>query len=226
VAALYWNGMAFLQAPEQAADLVRAARAASGRELAGLAGPWEQVQQAAGDLGIPSGSCAKNGREVLFSLPLASVKIPGPLRDRTAICRHPLDEELSTLVEWRLSYCRECLNAGAGDTIERETPLLIHQFQKDRNHWVLETDGRMVATSAFNATLPDMVQVGGVYTPPEFRNRGYARSVVAGSLLEAVKRGAGSAVLFTGMDMAAAQHAYTAIGFTRIGEYGLLILKK
>jgi uncharacterized protein len=148
------------------------------------------------------------------------------LRDGTVICRHPQDEELPVLVGWGLSYCRECLITGAGETIGRDTCSLIRRLQEDRNHWVLENEGRIVATSAFNATLPDMVQVGGVYTPPEFRNRGYARSVVAGSLLEAAQRGAARAVLFTGTDMAAAQRAYTALGFTRIGEYGLLILKK
>lgn len=224
VAAHYWNGMAFLQAPERAGDLVRAAKAASGRELAGLAGPWDQVQEVLNDLGISHASLAKNGRETLFSLMLDNLMIPGPLRSGIAVCRHPLDEELPTLVNWRMAYCRECLNAKPGNVLERGTHQIIDQLQKNRNHWVLETEGEIVATSAFNAVLPDMVQVGGVYTPPEFRNKGYARSVVAGSLVEATGGGVRQAILFTGIDMAAARSAYTALGFTKIGEYGLVIL--
>jgi GNAT superfamily N-acetyltransferase len=224
VAVHYWNGMVFIQAQELAGDLVRAAKAASRRELAGLAGPWDQVQEVLNDLGISHASLAKNGRETLFSLMLDNLMIPEPLRSGIAICRHPLEEELPTLVNWRMAYCRECLNAKPGNVIERGTHEILDQLQKNRNHWVLETDREIVATSAFNAMLPDMVQVGGVYTPPEFRNRGYARSVVAGALMESMGRGVRQAILFTGIDMAAARSAYTALGFTKIGEYGLVIL--
>ncbi len=225
VVAHYWNGMVFLQAPERAGELVRAAKAASGREIAGLAGPWNQVQDALDDLDLSHDSLAKNGREALFSLMLDAVRIPEQLRSGIAFCRNPLDDELATLVRWRMAYCRECLGTGPGDTLEYETRQIIDHLQKNHNHWVLETDGEIVATSAFNAVVPDMVQVGGVYTPPEYRNRGFARSVVAGALMEAMSRGVRQAILFTGNDMAAARSVYTALGFTEIGEYGLVILK-
>lgn len=71
-----------------------------------------------------------------------------------------------------------------------------------------------------------MVQVGGVYTPPEFRNQGYARSVVAGSLLEAREKGVGRAILFTGTEMNAAKRCYESLGFTPAGDYGLVIFKE
>jgi uncharacterized protein len=77
----------------------------------------------------------------------------------------------------------------------------------------------------FNARLPDVVQVGGVYTPPEHRRRGAARAVVAGMLRGARdEEGVGRAILFTGDDNVAAQTAYRAIGFTAVGEYGLVLL--
>jgi len=61
-----------------------------------------------------------------------------------------------------------------------------------------------------------------VWTPPALRGRGYARCAVAGSLLEARAGGARRAILFT--SSASAARAYEALGFTRAGEYGLLIL--
>src|SRR3546814_5637873 len=68
-----------------------------------------------------------------------------------------------------------------------------------------------------------MVQIGNVWTPPELRGRGYARAVVAGALQYARRRGVADAILFTGDDNHAAQQAYVALGFTRIGDYAILL---
>jgi predicted GNAT family acetyltransferase len=70
--------------------------------------------------------------------------------------------------------------------------------------------------------LPDIVQLGGIYTPPAFRGRGYAKASVAASLLAARDRGATRAVLFTSNPSAA--RSYEAVGFQRLGDYGLILL--
>lgn len=44
-----------------------------------------------------------------------------------------------------------------------------------------------VSLSAFNASLPDIVQLVGIYTPPELRGRGYAQRAVAGSLIRVAR---------------------------------------
>jgi len=76
----------------------------------------------------------------------------------------------------------------------------------------------------FNAMLPEMVQIGGVWTPAEFRGRGYARALVAGSLAAAREQGVRRAVLFANPANAAARAAYLAIGFEIVGDYGLVLL--
>src|SRR5438552_10624203 len=80
------------------------------------------------------------------------------------------------------------------------------------------------STSVFNAMLPDIVQIGGVWTPPEFRGRGYARAVVAGSLLAARKQGVARAVLFADPANERARRAYQFLGFRIVGDYGLVLL--
>jgi predicted GNAT family acetyltransferase len=55
------------------------------------------------------------------------------------------------------------------------------------------------------------------------RGRGYARAVVAGSLLSARAAGVARAILFTGQDTARARRAYLALGFQIIGDYGLVL---
>ena len=84
----------------------------------------------------------------------------------------------------------------------------------------------LVATSTWNAQLPDCVQIGGVFTPPELRRRGYGRAVVAGSLVEAREQGVGRSVLFTGVDNPAARRAYEALGFEVVGDYALFLLRE
>ena len=53
---------------------------------------------------------------------------------------------------------------------------------------------------------------------------GLARSVVAGSLLDAKAGGVVEATLFTEMDNIPAQKAYESLGFERIGDYGMVVL--
>ncbi len=77
---------------------------------------------------------------------------------------------------------------------------------------------RPCAMTGFNAaSCRRMVQVGGVYTPPELRGRGHARRAVALHLAERAARAAGRAILFTRVGSGA--RAPTApIGFGEIGR--------
>ena len=68
------------------------------------------------------------------------------------------------------------------------------------------------------------MQIGGVWTPPEFRGRGYARGVVAGSLVVARKHGVQRAVLFADPANDTARRAYLYLGFRIVGDYGLVLL--
>nr|WP_302478065.1 GNAT family N-acetyltransferase [Ruegeria atlantica] len=91
------------------------------------------------------------------------------------------------------------------------------------SHRALLMDGQPVAMTGFNARLPEVVQIGGVYTPPGLRGSGYARLAVALHLQEAHRNGAARAVLFAASDAAA--RAYIAIGFRPAGHYSLILFK-
>jgi predicted GNAT family acetyltransferase len=76
----------------------------------------------------------------------------------------------------------------------------------------------------FNGRLPDAVQIGGVFTPPALRARGFARAVVAGALLAARADGVTRSILFTGRDNAFARSAYLSLGYGIVGDYGIVFL--
>lgn len=225
VAAHFWNGMLILQAPdpETREPAARAALARSGRELKGLAGPWSQVECVRRSLGLGARETSLDSREDLYTVRLADLRVPEPLAAGRVVCRRPRGgDELELAARWRLDFSREALGRDGGlDAAHAE----VGRLQELGSHWILVEENRPVAYSAFNARLPDAVQVGGVWTPPDLRGRGYARAVVAGSLLEARSAGASLAVLFTGEENVSARRAYEALGFRVVGDYGLVIFR-
>lgn len=223
VAAHYWNGIVALQAPAHLEEVLRRAVGASGRAVAGLTGPYDQVVAARGALSASARPAAVEKPEGLFVLDLGRLAVPDALASGRVQCRRPRAEDLPRLVEWRAAYRREVLGEPAGRENEAASRDDVRSLQESGSHWLLEAGGVPVAYSAFNARLPEIVQVGGVWTPPPLRGRGFARAVVAASLLEARAGGVRRAVLFT--ENPAAAKAYAALGFRRVGDYGLVIFK-
>lgn len=224
VAAHCWNGMVLVQAPAHAAEVARAAVRHSGRAITGFSGPWSQVVAARAALGLAATRAVKDSRDELYALDVGRLMAPPQLASGAVRCRHPRPEDLELLVEWRAQFSIEALGAADGPELRRASRadvLLQHERGAD---WVLVEGKTPVAYSVFNAMLPDIVQIGGVWTPPECRGRGYARSVVAGSLVAAGKQGVRRAVLFADPGNAAARAAYLGIGFEIVGDYGLVLL--
>jgi predicted GNAT family acetyltransferase len=226
VAAHCWNGMLLVQAPEggHAAVVAREAVQRSGRTVTGLSGPWSQVVAAREALGLGAAPTAKDSRDELYALEIARLVVPPDLARGELRCRHPLGSELEQLTDWRVRFAIEALGATDGPDLRHASADDVRLQHERGTDWVLLTGGTPVSYAVFNAMLPDIVQVGGVWTPPEVRGRGYARSIVAGSLLAARKQGVARAVLFADPTNAAARRAYQFLGFRIVGDYGLVLL--
>jgi ribosomal protein S18 acetylase RimI-like enzyme len=223
VLAAYGNGNVVAQAPRDAAALAHALAAPRNERRAsviGFVGPAAQIAAIRPILGPRDRPLLKDSLEILFALDLAKLELPPLLAEGRATARRAGVADLDLLVRWRHDYMVETLGARGGrDLLARARADLKDRLE---TAWLLEVAGEPVACQSFNATLPDMVQVGGVWTPPDLRSRGYARAVVAGALRGARGDGARRGVLFTGSDNVAAQRAYRAIGFTPIGDYALV----
>jgi RimJ/RimL family protein N-acetyltransferase len=223
MAAHYWQGNLILEAPRGVDEVARAAIAASGRPVSGLLGPWAQVQAARAALGLGAAVTTMDSPDELFAVSLAALRVPTLLARADVRCRHPRADELEQVVAWREDYAAAVLGQERGPALTERSRGEILRNQAEGRNFVLEVDGALVAYSGYNAMTSSCVQVGGVWTPPRLRGRGYARAVVAGSLLSARTRGVARSILFTGVENVAAQAAYAALGYERVGDYGLVL---
>ncbi len=188
------------------------------RVMIGAVGDDHQISKTlvAADLqGIPT---LTDRVEPQFSLNLSDLIVPHR-PDATLVTLGEEYRQLATA--WRADFCAEVMNTPDPESQARRD---ISGHIERGQHRILLLHGKPVAMTGFNAALPQIVQVGGVYTPPEFRNKGFARLAVALHLAEARNQGTPRAILGAAND--AATRAYEAIGFQRCGDFRLALFAK
>ncbi|MFY0681873.1 MAG: GNAT family N-acetyltransferase [Thalassovita sp.] len=212
------QGFVMCQAPQVSGEVWQGfAAALQAHKVAGLNGEDTQISKLNQALNFGQDDFSFNHVEPLFRLDLAGLRIPD------VDTRLPDVRDLDQLTRWFMAYNRDTglpvgKNGPLQDAIAR-----AHSAIDSRNTRLLMVEGQSVAMTSFNARYGDMVQIGGVYTPPEHRNKGYARQVVASHLAEVLVVGINTAILFANNEAAA--RAYQAIGFTQIGHYRVSVLK-
>jgi len=213
-------GFALVQAPEATpGDWQAFARWLAPRRLIGLNAEADQANAALAALALPDAAFARRAAEPLFRLDLAGLRLdalaPGSIR-------RPRDRDRALLTRWFTAFEHEALGTPAASAAERGADRADMAIDEDSVR-LFEHQDIPLAMTAFNAELPEIVQVGGVYTPPENRGRRAARSAVALHLVEARRRGVRLAVLAAASEPAG--RAYQALGFQRIGTMTLALLQ-
>ncbi len=203
--------------PETDPQKVRAALA--GREVANIVGPAPQVRGLVDALGLRHALIDLDRTEPQFLLNLDRLIIPeGP----GELCSLQTAEP-ETMIRWRGDYTAEILGMDPARAAE-DGRRAYHSYVLADSHRVLMAAGQPLATTGFNAVLPEIVQIGGVYTPPALRGQGHARRALALHLAEARGNGVTRAVLSSASP--AASRAYRAIGFEQVGEWTLFLMSR
>jgi GNAT superfamily N-acetyltransferase len=137
---------------------------------------------------------------------------------RDAVIRRALPSDVDALLPLQESYERE----------EVLTP--IHSFDKPACRaslarsieqqivYLAEEGGTVVAKAATNARGLGVDQIGGVYTIPSRRGRGFAAALVS-ALLDEIEGGRRVAVLFVKPHNVPALSLYRALGFEELEDY-------
>jgi len=186
-----------------------------GRNILGILGETGIAERVRRALGLSK--AALDTSEPHYDLALSDLQVPNTAGMEL---RSLKDAPRELLEEWRAAYAIESL-AVPGEDAKARAVQDISTYIANDSHRVLFCDGAPVAMTGYNATASHIVQIGGVYTPPNLRSRGYGRAAVAMHLDEARPKGTKRAILFAAN--VPAEKAYRAIGFRQIGNYSVII---
>ncbi len=183
-----------------------------GHHILGGLGETNQLRALLSALGLEGQRAPMNEDEPQLSLDLVDLVVPdGPGK------LIPFeDADPSLTYRWRKAYAKEVMGMDdlrATKIADRDIPV----FASSDRFRVLVVDGKPVGMTGWNARLREIVQVGGVYVPPEFRMRGHARRALALHLNEVRQKGVTRATLCAANS--SARRAYEAIGFRQIGQF-------
>jgi GNAT superfamily N-acetyltransferase len=212
------GGYLMCQAPDRdAAFWDGAAAVIRGRKIAGITGVPTQVDAWVNALGLGRDQFSVKETEPLYRLGLDNLKsaeLPG------LHLRKPDDSDKNMLADWFDGYAQD---TGIAPTDGASGDVAAAVFAAHDAARILERGGVAVAMSSLNARVAETVQIGGVYVPAALRGQGLAGAVVAAQLRELRAAGVKTAILFAAN--ASAARAYERIGFQRVGDYEIALLK-
>lgn len=121
----------------------------------------------------------------------------------------------------RLDYIEE--KGLDNELTDKQLKDLFLEKAKKKIIWGYFLNDKLVSMADLNAKALDLGQVGGVYTAPEFRQRGYSRAVMLQLLHDAKKlHSIRKMIIFTGETNFPAQKLYRSLGVTQAGYFSLL----
>ena len=187
--------------------------------IVGMNGEARQVGRTLAALNLEARAAQLDRIEPCYALQLDALRSP----DTNGLSlRAPQQSDMPLLTDWRAAYRAEVMGDDPSSARTKAAAELPLWLANDALRLAIR-DGEPAALTGFNARLPHLVQIGGVYTPPALRGQGLARRALALHLAEARNDGAERAFLFAASDHAA--RAYTAIGFTPAGQMRIVIFK-
>lgn len=207
------EGMVMPQCPTGPwADVAQALR---GRSVVGVIGPGRQARAVIAACGVEGAATTLDEDEPFLRLDMADLVVPEGVGRIVPIG----DADGAVIVEWMMTYQREALHTPEAE-VRRHAEGSLKRYVAKGSHVVLMEGDVPLAMTGFNAQLPGIVQIGGVFTPVPLRGRGYARRALALHLAQVT---AERAVLFSANE--AARRAYEAIGFRRDGDWTLCLFE-
>ena len=222
----YWSNGVMMQAPDTSIldALLETFMKAVTRPVQAVLGENHQAEHVIEALGLSGHTFATNSAERLYTLDLNNLQLPEKFDFSKAEMIDASTVDKDILARWFKAYEIEALGSADNEALDLRVKDRVERTSKGWDCWALVVDGEPVCLSGFNARLPDIVQIGPVWTPPENRGEGLARAIVALTLKQARDEGVEKAVLFT--DNPAAARAYEAIGFEETGKFRLSLLKE
>jgi hypothetical protein len=126
-------------------------------------------------------------------------------------------DDIPTVLAWLGAFSDEALGEEAH--IENVESTYRRREADPDGAWLLWDDGGPVSLAAYGNPTPTGTRVGPVYTPPEFRGRGYATSLVAELTAERLSTGLAFCFLFTDLANPTSNAIYARIGYEPVADW-------
>lgn len=142
-------------------------------------------------------------RQQIYSLSTAP-RYPGA----SGQARPPTVEETALVADWLAAFFHEAVSR---DPVPSRAEL--ERTAGDGRFLLWVDQGRPVSIAGIVRRLPGTAAIGGVYTPPTLRGRGYAGSATAAIVERIFAEGRRTACLYTDLSNPASNRCYARIGF-------------
>jgi predicted GNAT family acetyltransferase len=129
--------------------------------------------------------------------------VPGQARRAT-------EADRGVLAAWLTAFEEEAFGAVFMDGAAHADRFLKSRL---RGLYLWEHGGNVVSLAGFGGPTPNGIRIGPVYTPPEWRGRGYASACVARLSQDMLDGGRKYCFLFTDLANPTSNHIYQAIGY-------------
>jgi len=131
--------------------------------------------------------------------------------------REAQEEDVPTIVAWLLGFVEEALQEAPH--VEDVEATYRRRAADPDGAWLVWDDGGLVSLAAYGAPTPTGIRVGPVYTPPDFRGRGYATSLVAELTAKRLAGGRSFCFLFTDLGNPTSNAIYQRIGYEPVADW-------
>ena len=121
--------------------------------------------------------------------------------------------ERQLLVDWMRAF-----NYEAGVSAADQAEAMV-DARLDHGRLLVWEDRQPVSMIGINPPVAGVVRIGPVYTPAEFRRRGYAGNAVADASRRALGAGATRCMLFTDLTNPTSNKIYAEVGYQRSGGW-------
>jgi uncharacterized protein len=135
--------------------------------------------------------------------------------------RRALDSDRPLLTEWIIAFEKEAFGevmTGA-ERLEKMVNAILTSPIRGVYFW---EDGEPVSFAGYGNPTLNGVRIGPVYTPPEYRGRGYASACVAALSQYLLDSGRKFVTLFTDLANPTSNHIYQAIGYNPVSDFDVL----
>lgn len=131
-------------------------------------------------------------------------------------------EERQLLIDWSRAFEEEAEHDGGS---QRDHGQIIDIWLADKRAWLWEVEGHAVSNVETQPMIAGVVRVGPVYTPPDYRGRGYASALVAHASRHALDAGATTCSLYTDLANPTSNKIYEALGYDGVADVTAFVFK-